>query len=131
MSLPSFHLPSFRLHASRSLLPVTFCLVAGLAMPGAHGAPTFKVLGFDDMSCQAWIASRDDSEQRALYLAWMRGVLTGHNYARPAQQVSAISSGTLENFVNRYCSEKPKGDFGEAVLRLADQFSGRNAPITK
>ena len=117
--------------SSRILFPAAFCLAAGLALPGAHAAPTQKVLGFDDMSCQAWIASRDDGEQRALYLTWMRGVLTGHNYARPAQQVSAISSGTIENFVNRYCSEKPKGDFGDAVLRLSDQFSGRNAPIVK
>ncbi|HET7776188.1 MAG TPA: hypothetical protein VFK74_07470 [Azospira sp.] len=97
----------------------------------AAGAAPLKVLGFDDMSCQAWIQSRDDGEQRALYIAWMRGVLSGHNYARPAQQVSAISSGTIDNFVNRYCSEKPKGDFGEAILRLSDQFSGRNSPITK
>ena len=112
----------------------TFVLLAlPLALLGqapALAAP-LKVLGFDDMSCQAWGQSRNDPDQRGLYLAWMRGVLTGHNYARPAQQVSAISSGTVENFVNRYCSEKPKGDFGEAILRLSDQFSGRNSPILK
>lgn len=120
--LRSFFSPAFA--------PALLCLAALAAAPAA-AAPALKVLGFDDMSCQAWIASRDDGEQRALYLAWMRGVLTGHNYARPAQQVSSISSGTVENFVNRYCSERPKGDFGEAVLRLSDQFSGRNGPISK
>ena len=55
----------------------------------------------------------------------------GANYARQSQQVSAISSGTIENYVNRYCSEKPTGDFGDAILRLSDQFSGRNAILTK
>lgn len=99
------------------------------AMPASAAA--LNVLGFDDMSCQAWKQSKDEPDQRALYIAWMRGLLTGHNYARPGQQVSTISSGTIEQFVNRYCSEKPQGSFSDAILRLSDQFSGRNAPIAK
>jgi len=106
-------------------------LCAAMCSASVSAAAPLKVLGFDDMSCQAWAESRDDAEQRALYIAWMRGVLTGYNYARPGQQVSAMSSGTIENFINRYCSEKPKDSFGEAILRLSDQASGRNAPITK
>jgi hypothetical protein len=96
----------------------------------AFSAP-LKTLGFDDMSCRAWIKSKDDSEQRTLYVGWIRGMLTGHNYANQSQQVSVMSSGTLENFVDRYCAEKPTGDFGEAALRMSDKFSGRNAPISK
>jgi hypothetical protein len=45
-----------------------------------------------------------------------------------SQQVSAISSGTVEQHVNRYCTEKPLGLFSDAALRLSDQFSGRNMP---
>jgi hypothetical protein len=90
-----------------------------------------KIVGFDEMSCQAWVQSKNDSEQRTLYVTWMRGVLTGHNYARPGQQVSAISSGTIEQHVNRYCHENPKGRFDDAVFRLSDKFSGRNSAITK
>jgi hypothetical protein len=90
-----------------------------------------KVLGFDDMSCQAWSQSKADKDQRTLYLSWLRGLLTGHNYGRPAQQVSTISSGTIEQYVNRYCNDNPQGRFDDAGLRLSDQFSGRNAPITK
>ena len=97
----------------------------------AASAAPLKIVGFDDMSCRAWISSRDDAEQRKIYVAWIRGVLTGHNYANQRQQVSVISSGTVENFVNRYCHEKPKGDFGDAALRLSDNFSGRNEAITK
>ncbi len=120
-----------RKHPARLAL-VLLSLAACLAAPVAPAAAApLKVLGFDDMSCQAWVRSRDEAEQRALYLAWMRGVLSGHNYARQSQQVSAISSGTIENYVNRYCSEKPTGDFGDAILRLSDQFSGRNAALTK
>lgn len=100
------------------------------SLPTAAQTP-LKILGFDDMSCQAWAQSKDTPDQRTLYLSWMRGVLTGHNYARPSQQVSTISSGTIDQNVSRYCREHPQGRFDEAVFRLSDQFSGRNSPITK
>ena len=109
---------------------LTLFALAAIGSGPASAAP-LNVLGFDDMSCQAWGQSKDDPDQRALYLAWMRGLLTGHNYARPGQQVATISSGTIEQFVTRYCREKPQGNFGDAVLRLSDQFSGRNSPIVK
>ena len=109
---------------SRSLL------VAALVATSAVAAP-IKIVGFDDMSCRAWVKSKDDVEQRKTYLAWIRGVLTGHNYANQGQQVSSISSGTVENFVDRYCVEKPLGEFSDAALRMSDKFSGRNEPISK
>jgi len=109
----------------------TGILASAFLFASSAGAATVKVLGFDDMSCRAWVKSKEDVEQRKIYLAWMRGVLTGHNYANQRQQVSVISSGTIENFVDRYCSEKPLGDFGDAALRLSDTFSGRNEAITK
>ena len=105
-------------------------LLTALAANNAIGAPV-KTVGFDDMSCRAWVKSKDDSEQRKIYLAWIRGVLTGHNYANQSQQVSSISSGTVENFVDRYCAEKPLGEFSDAALRMSDKFSGRNEPISK
>lgn len=77
------------------------------AVSTLHAAPVPQGRRLPDMSCRAWVKSKDDAEQRREYLAWIRGVLTGHNYANPGQQVSAVSSGTVENFVDRYCSEKP------------------------
>ena len=109
---------------SRSLL------VAALVATSAVAAP-IKIVGFDDMSCRAWVKSKDDAEQRKAHLAWIRGVLTGHNYANQSQQVSSMSSGTVENFVDRYCVEKPLGEFSDAALRMSDKFSGRNEAITK
>ncbi len=97
----------------------------------AFAAIPLKVLGFDDMSCRSWSASKDDGEQRQLYVAWIRGVLSGHNYANPGQQVSAVSSATVEQYVNRFCTEKPRALFSDAAFRLSDQLSGRNSPITK
>jgi len=105
--------------------------VAAITFASGVNAAPLKILGFDDMSCRTWVKSKEDVEQRKIYLAWIRGVLTGHNYANQRQQVSDISSGTVENFVNRYCTEKPLGEFSDAALRLSDSFSGRNEAITK
>ena len=111
------------------LIAGTFALLS-VVTPLADAAQT-KIVGFDDMSCKAWTASKSDEELRKSYIAWVRGVLTGHNYANPAQQISVVSAGTVENFVDRYCTEKPKGDFSEAALRMTDTFSGRNEPIKR
>ena len=112
---------------SRKMLLLMF---AALIASGAIAAPV-KTVGFDDMSCRAWMQSKDDAELRNSHLAWIRGVLTGHNYANQSQQVSAISTGTVQNFVDRYCVENPQGEFSDAAFRMADKFSGRNQPLKK
>lgn len=112
-----------------------FLRLAAVAVAWIHfgmaPAAAQNVLGFDDMSCTAWRAAKDDPDQRAAHVAWVRGFLSGHNYALPKQQISVISSGTIENFINRYCASNPKGSFGDGAMRLSDQFSGRNQPIRK
>ena len=105
-------------------------LCSGILLGSAVAAP-LNILGFDDMSCAAWSASKDDADLRSSYIVWVRGFLTGHNYGEQSQQVSGISSGTIENFVNRYCVQSPGGQFSDAAFRLSDQFSGRNQPIRK
>lgn len=118
------------------MLPVKCFLPLLLSLSVLHGglvgaAVPLKVIGFDDMSCKAWSKSKDDPEQRRLLLGWVRGFLSGHNYANPSQQIAVVSSGTVELYVDRFCSEKPQALFSDAALRLSDQFSGRNAPITR
>lgn len=114
----------------RTIAPVTLILVFALACTSSSAAG-LNVLGFEDMSCGAWNKSRDDPDQRKIFVIWARGVLTGHNYALQSQQVSTISSGTVELNINRYCNKNPNGSFGDAVLRLSDEFSGRNQQIRK
>ena len=110
---------------------VCWAFLLAITLSTNAGATVVKTIGFDDMSCRAWAGSKDDAEQRKVYVAWVRGVLTGHNYANQKQQVSVISSGTVENFVDRYCAEKPAADFSDAALRMSDSFSGRNEIIAK
>ena len=113
----------------RRVFPV---LILALASNLAHAAPpSVNVLGFGDMSCAAWVRSKAEPELRKCQVAWVRGVLTGHNYAMQKQQVAVVSSSTVENFVDQYCREKPHADVGEAALRMSDRFSGRNEPISR
>lgn len=87
-----------------------------------------KLLGLSDMSCQAWKASKAEPEERQKYIAWARGFLSGHNYASPRQQVAEVSSGTIEVYADRYCSEHSKATFADALFQMSDNYSGRGAP---
>lgn len=107
-------------------------LFAGALLPGLAGAATpLKILGLDDMSCVAWKSTSADPERRASYVQWVRGFLTGHNYANQAKQVAEVSTGTVAVFVDRYCTEKAAGTVTDAAMRMSDQYSGRNSPITR
>ncbi len=109
---------------------LTAAACAALCFASAGLAAT-NILGFDDMSCATWIKSKDDPDQRNAYIFWLRGFLTGHNYALPNQQVSTISSGTIDAKISQYCKENRDSNISDAVMRLSDQFSGRNQPIRK
>jgi hypothetical protein len=115
----------------RNGLAITVLLITTAGAVDAVAAPKIKLLGFDDGSCQAWLASKDDPEVRNTYIAWTRGFLSGHNYAHQSRQVTDISSGTVANYIERFCRENPKGQFTDAAYRMSDDFSGRRAPITK
>jgi len=111
--------------------PTLLFVLLALTLTTVAVAAPVNIVGLDDMSCRSWINGKNDSDLRKIQKAWVRGVLTGHNYANQKQQVSSISSGTVENFVDRYCSDTPQGEFSDAALRMADKFSGRNEAITK
>ena len=115
---------------TKHVLPALI-LVSTLLTPIASAAPAVKLIGVDDATCSAWTSSKSDPDERKTYLVWVGGVLTGHNYTNQRQQISSISNGTIENFVDRYCAENPKGSFSDAAMRMSDRFSGRNEPLRK
>jgi len=114
----------------RKLSRLILAVGAGLVIGNAAAAPV-NLLGFDDMACTAWNKSKDDPDQRAAYIVWVRGFLSGHNYALPNQQVSSFSSSSLELKLNQYCSRNPTSQISDAAMRLSDELSGRNQPIKK
>jgi hypothetical protein len=105
-------------------------LLATLLADHLHAAP-IKLLGLDDMSCQTWLNSKSELEERQIYIAWARGFLSGHNYANQRQQVTDVSSGTIATFADRFCRENSKASFADAIYHMSDEFSGRGAPIAK
>lgn len=109
-------------------------LVAALAslfiVPPVQAAP-LKMLELDDMRCTAWKATKPDPELREPYVQWVRGFLSGHNYANQSAQVSEVSRGTVEAFVDRFCNENAGKSVSEAAMRMSDRYSGRNAPIVR
>lgn len=116
---------------ARHCLALSGCAILLALSQPTLAAPPVKLLGLEDMSCKAWQQSRDDADQRGRYLAWLRGFLSGHNYARQSQQVTDISSGTIAQYIDRYCSEKPLGAVNEGIARMSDAYSGRNEAISR
>jgi hypothetical protein len=114
----------------RKLIRLILAAGAGLMIGSAMAAPV-NLLGFDDMSCLTWNKSKDDPDQRTAYIVWVRGFLSGHNYALPNQQVSSFSSSSLELKLNQYCSRNPTSQISDAAMRMSDELSGRNQPIKK
>lgn len=116
------------MRCSKCLLVV---LLAGALLPASVWAATpLKLLGMEDMSCATW-KKQTDPEVREPYVQWVRGFLSGHNYANQAKQVAEVSTSTVAVFINRYCTEHAKSTVAEAAMRMSDQYSGRNAPITR
>lgn len=105
-------------------------LLLALALLNADAAAP-KLLGLSDMSCQAWKASKAEPEERQKYIAWARGFLSGHNYVNQRQQVAEVSSGTIEVYADRFCSENSKATFADALYRMSDDYSGRGGPPAK
>lgn len=105
-------------------------LLGALLLFNAEAAAP-KLLGLSDMTCQAWKGSKSEPDERQKYIAWARGFLSGHNYANQRQQVAEVSSGTIEVYVDRFCSEHSKATFADALYRMSDDYSGRGGPPAK
>jgi len=106
-------------------------LLAGTLSQTSHiSAAPLSVLGLDDMSCAAW-KKAIDPELREPYIHWVRGFLSGHNYANQSHQVAQISSDTVTVFVDRYCAEHAAATVTDAAMRMSDQYSGRKSAITR
>ena len=116
------------MHHSKLFICLLFC---GTFAPMSQiSAAPLKLLGLDDMSCAAW-KKQSDPELREPYIQWVRGFLSGHNYANQSRQVTDVSKATVALFVERYCAEHATATVADAAMRMSDQYSGRNAPITR
>jgi hypothetical protein len=83
--------------------------------------------GFDKMSCNDWLSSDGVDDVRAQYIAWIRGIVTGYNFANPDNQVALghmPGDFTLGLFVDSYCRGHRSGSFVGAAFDLIEQKRG-------
>jgi len=90
--------------------------------------PMVAIHGFDKMSCADWLGSDGNPDVRALYVAWVRGVVTGYNYANPNDQVAPgrmPSDFGLAIFIDNFClSRRATSVAGAAFALIADRHGG-------
>jgi len=83
--------------------------------------------GFDKMSCGDWLISDGNDEVRAQYIAWIRGIVTGYNFANPENQVALghmPGDFSLGLFVNTYCRAHRSTSIAGAAFALIDERRG-------
>ncbi len=93
----------------------------------AQDKEVVAIHGFDKMTCDDWTASKEDDGARAMYIAWIRGIVTGYNYANPDNQVALgrmPGDFTLGLFVDSYCHVHRAQSFAGAAFELILQKRG-------
>lgn len=97
----------------------TLCFAEDRAFVAIHG--------FDKMSCDDWLGSESNADVRQQYIAWIRGVVTGFNYANPGDQVGAgrmPSDFGLTIFVDNYCHTQRNASVSAAAFALIAERRG-------
>ena len=98
-------------------------LLGGLALPAAaQPKQQINMFAFEDSSCKKWTESRGDQYKRAFYEVWIRGFMSGHNYANPRQQVPTGGlprDDGLHRFLDDYCKLNPANSVFDAAIWLA------------
>lgn len=110
----------------RAFLGTTALLAMILpAMAVAQGQQV-NIFWFEDASCNAWFKSGDNKLLRLQYDSWVRGFVSGHNYANPSQQVKIgqfPGSDELYRYLDQYCRDNPKSSFVGGAIQLVEQLS--------
>ena len=103
-------------------------MLAVLALAPAFAAAQqqqINILVFEDSSCAAWSKSANNKLIRAHYESWIRGFVSGHNYANPSRQVPTgkVPGGEqLYAYLDQYCLDNPNSSFVGGAIRLVEQF---------
>lgn len=104
----------------------TIMLLAAAFTTATHAqGQQINIFWFEDASCAAWNKSAENKAIRALYDSWVRGFMSGHNYANPSRQVEIGSfpgSEALYQYLDQYCRDNPKSSFVGGAITLVEQL---------
>lgn len=108
--------------AAALLLCSTLCAAEDRTFVAVHG--------FDRMSCEDWLGSENNADVRQQYIAWIRGAVTGFNYATPNDQVGTGRMPTdfgLTIFVDNFCHTQRNATVSAAAFALIAERRGSSA----
>lgn len=106
-------------------------LTTALPTPALAQDRQVNVIWFEDASCTAWTKSAGNKAIRALYDSWIRGFVSGHNYASPSRQVAVgtfPASDPLYQYLDQYCHDNPKSSFVGGAISLVEELRATVAP---
>lgn len=116
-------------------------LILTLLLPtiGTAQGPQINVFSFEDASCDAWTKSSGNKLVRAQYEFWIRGFVSGHNYANPSLQVAVgkfPASEVLYQYLDQYCRDNSSSSYIAGVIHLVGQLrepvaAAKSAPAKK
>jgi hypothetical protein len=116
------------------LIKRTLCLLFILSVASltvfAEEKAVVAIHGFDKMSCDDWLSSDGNDDARAQYIAWIRGIVTGYNFANPDEQVALgrmPSDFYLSLFVSSYCRNHKSTSIAGAAFQLIAEKRGNSA----
>ena len=96
---------------------------AAICTPARAQQP--QIFWGEDASCAAWSKTANNKAMRAYYEFWVRGFVSGHNFASPRRQVviGDLPGGEeLYDYIDRYCAQNPKSPFVGAAIGLTEQL---------
>jgi hypothetical protein len=115
----------------KALLGAAALLAMSLLALGAAQGQQVNVFTFEDASCNAWTKSGSNQLLRAQYEFWVRGFVSGHNFANPSRQVKIGAfpgSDALYQYLDQYCRDNPSLSFVGGAIRLVDELREPAAP---
>ena len=108
-----------------AMIARTALAAAVLAPALAAAQQQINILMFQDSSCAGWSKTANNKVLRAQYEFWIRGFVSGHNYANPARQVPTgkLPGGEqLYAYLDQYCLDNPNSSFVGGAFRLVEQY---------
>lgn len=109
----------------KALLIATVCLAVLLPPAALAQGQQINVFTFEDASCAAWAKSGGNKLLRAQYEFWVRGFVSGHNFANPSRQVKVGAfpgSEGLYQYLDQYCRDNPTLSFVGGAIQLVEQL---------
>ena len=115
----------------KALLRIIVLLTALLPAIAAAQGQQVNIFSFADSSCNAWLKTSGNKLVRAQYEFWMRGFVSGHNFANQSRQVAVgnfPAGDMMYLYLDDYCRDNPNSSYITGAIHLVEQLREPTAP---